>query len=124
MPKREHWSTWYPGTEEAWKALTYEERTALSFAATGCTIAYPTWKAPVDCVHGTCQVQRGEIHPMILVNGQLRAEAESGWLRFATRERKARIFRALRTHCRREKVYDIWKVPGGWAVLVYGGVMA
>jgi len=117
--KRAHWSTWYTGTETAWRELSIGAREDIAFHATGCVAAYPTWTLPVDCLHGPCRVRRREIHPMILVNGTLKYEAQSGWLRFASRERKARVFRAVRTFCRERGIYDAWKA---WPLIVYGGV--
>ena len=119
--KREHWSTWYAGSEAQWKALPISERDRLSFEHTGCECAYPTWPAPVDCVHGGCLYRRGETTRAALVNQSLRAERERGWLRFddIPRERIARVYRAVRNACREQGTYDIWKA---WPAIVYGGV--
>ena len=121
MTRHAHWSTWYSGTEREWQAIPIKERDALSFKATGCTIAYPTWKAPVECVHGPCRVRRGEMKPIRLVNGTLRYERESGWLRFVEdRAKLARIYRAVRKVARGNGSYDAWSA---WGAIVYGGVL-
>lgn len=117
--KREHWSTWYAGTEAQWQALSSEERERLAFEATQCEVAYPTWEAPVDCLHSGCRYRRGEVTRADLVNGALRGEREYGWLRFCSRERAAQVYRTVRAECRRLNTTDIWQC---WQVLVYGAV--
>ena len=119
--KKTHWSTWYKGTEAEWQRLPMEERENLAFTATGCEVAYPTWESPVDCVHGGCQVRRGEVKPIRRVNGALRYERESGWLRFQTdRKVLATLYRHLRNEARRQQVWDIWKLD--WQAVVYTGI--
>jgi hypothetical protein len=117
-----HWSEWFPGSEEEWKRLPMAERSRLAFASTGCQVAYPTWTAPVGCVHPRCQIARGEKPRIYLTNLILRAEAEYGWLRFNDRKKNAAIFRAARATARRTGIYDPWQMPGGWQMLVYGGL--
>lgn len=117
-----HWSTWFPGTEEEWNRLSSEQRDDLSFAATGCEIAYPRWKAPVHCLHGTCRVRRGEIRPISLVNAALRYEAQCGWLRDVPRPRLAGLYRTMRHAARETGTYNIWKL--GWQTLVFTGIGA
>ena len=120
--KPPHWSTWYPGSESDWQRLPMNAREELAYAAGGCLIAWPSWEIPVNCVHGLCQVRRGEIKPIVLVNRALGYERESGWLRFIKDRRKvALIYRLVRKQCMASKEYDIWK---HWAVIVYGGVGA
>lgn len=83
MPKQKppHWSTWFKGSETEWKRLPIAERDALSFKHTGCAVAYPTWAAPVDCVHLGCRVLRGELPRVAYYNGAFQGE-RSNWLRF------------------------------------------
>jgi len=119
--RQAHWSTWYQGTEREWQSLPMTEREHLAFEATGCAIAYPTWEAPVDCVHTGCQVLRGELPKIALVNTVLRAERNNGWLRDCSRDYCAKLFRHVRGEARRTGVYDAWELA--WAPIVYGGVM-
>jgi hypothetical protein len=123
-------SGWFHGTERDWQALSREEQAKLSFQATGCTIAFPTWEAPVDCSHPCCKVARGEQPPMYLVNGTLKDEMHNNWLRFEYRTPKgsnernhlARLCILVRNKCRELQVWDPWKIPGGWQCIVYTGV--
>lgn len=117
-----HWSQWFPGSEDEWRALPWKERYDLSFKATGCQVAYPTWTAPVDCVHTHCLVRRGEKPPIYITNCALRAEARGSWLRFLNRKRLAYIYRAVRAAARKSGIYDPWEIPGGWQVMVFGGL--
>lgn len=72
-----------------------------------------------------CKIRRGELPKIAGTNQTLRHEASSGWLRFITdRKRLAVIFRAIRSAARRTGVYDPWKIPGGWQVMVYSGIQA
>ena len=111
---------WFPGTERDWQRLSSEERSELSFAATGCLVAYATWPAPVDCVHGWCQVRRGERRPITILNGALKYEAQSGWWRDLPRPKLAKLYRAFRKAAREHHVYDIWKL--GWQTVVFSGL--
>ena len=114
-------SGWWLDTEAAWQALPMEQREKIAFERTGCAIAYPTWERPVDCLHTRCQILRGELPKIALTNRILRAEAESGWLRFIEdRNQLARIFRAYRKAARDTGEYDPWKIS--WAGLVYSGI--
>ena len=46
---------WYETlTETDWQRLPWPDREARAWTRTGCTVAYPTWPAPVDCVHPSC----------------------------------------------------------------------
>jgi hypothetical protein len=58
---------WFPGSDADWRALPIEQRDELAFKATGCAVAYATWEAPVDCMHVTCQIRRGEKPQIALV---------------------------------------------------------
>lgn len=121
MKTREQFSTWFKGSESEWQALPISERDKISFASTGCSVAYPTWDAPVDCVHAKCQMLRGEIKPIVVINWAIRAEREN-WLRGVTDRRKlARIIRAIRNECVRQQTTDIWVA---WPVIVYGGIQS
>ena len=73
-----------------------------------------------DYRHNRCKVARGEAHLIVLVNGILKYEAEYGWLRFCSRSRKARVFRAIRKLARQTGVYDAWKVA--WPIFVAAAV--
>ena len=115
---------WFPGSEKDWQALSREERSGLSFAATGCLTAYPTWK-DVHCVHVDCRVKRGEVKPICITNHYLIAE-KYNWLRFILdtpegRSKVARIFRNARCKARETAEYNPWN-GGGWAGFVYGGL--
>jgi hypothetical protein len=113
---------WYKGTEEDWRALPAQTREALSLEHTGCLYAFPSWKDYNTCRHTDCCIARKEILPIVKVNSQLRAEAESGWLRFVSDRRKlAAIFRLHRKLARQTGQYDIWS-KNSWAVTVYGGL--
>ena len=123
MARRKRWSTWYAGREIEWNRLPLSEREIIAFKATGCLIAYPTWESPVDCVHGKCQVRRGERKPITLVNGALMYERESGWLRFSNdRDALAQLYRGVRKAARETGVYDIWAL--GWQNIVYTGILS
>jgi hypothetical protein len=127
MSEKKHWSGWYAGTEADWRAIPYEERKAMAFQATGCEVAYPTWKAPADCVHTDCRVLRGELPAIAITNAVLRYEMCSGWLRFglgtpAGRARMARIVRGVRAAAMRTGIWDPWEMPGGWCVMVGAAV--
>lgn len=114
---------WFHGTDADWKAIPIAERDELSFAATGCCVAYATWPAPVDCSHLKCRIRRGELPKIAETNATLRSEYYNGWLRFIEdRKRVAAIFRAVRKAAKETKIYDPWKLPGGWQVMVYAGV--
>lgn len=116
-------SGWWLGTEKEWQALPMEKREEIAFLRTGCAVAYPTWERPVDCVHTRCQILRGELPKIALTNQILRAEAESGWLRFLKQEDRkqlAQVFRVYRKLARESGVYDPWKLS--WAGLVYSGI--
>lgn len=115
---------WFRGTERDWQELSQEERERLSFEATGCEVAYPTW--PVngnsECRHLGCRIRRGELPKIALTNGVLRAEYDSGWLRFLPREQAARVFRSIRKRAMATGIYDPWKMEGGWQVMVHAGI--
>jgi len=111
-------SGWWLDTEAAWQALPMEQREEIAFARTGCAVAYPTWQRPVDCAHTRCQILRGELPKIALTNRILRAEAETGWLRFVEdRKQLAAIFRAYRKAARETGVYDPWQVAWQGMVL-------
>ncbi len=118
--KQKTFSTWFEGTKRQWESLSLGQREELAYKATGCLCAWPTWEAPVDCCHTTCQIRRGELPAIALTNRILRAEAESGWLRFNDRDRNAKIFRVIRNAARKTGIYDPWKLS--WTTLVYGGL--
>jgi hypothetical protein len=121
---------WFKGGEREWQALPLKEREDLAFAATGCEVAYPTWPAPVNCCHVTCQIRRGELPKIALLNHELRSQAENWW-RFIGREsgrgerspqgRKvlARLYRHYRKLARERGEYDLWKL-GGVEIAVVG----
>jgi hypothetical protein len=118
---------WFDGDERSWQALPMAEREDIAFHATGCAVAYPTWEGPVDCVHTGCQIRRGEIPAIALTNRILRSEAQSGWLRFLPDSRDgriklARIYRAIRSQAIETGIYDPWKIPGAWQVMVSSAV--
>ncbi len=125
---------WFPGGEREWEALPIEERERLSFAATGCAVAYPTWPAPVRCAHIDCRVLRGEQPKIAALNHQMRGEAGNGWWRFIGRpdgrggrspegrRTLARLYRHYRKIARQRGVYDLWKMGGVEVALV--GVLA
>ena len=113
-------SGWWLDTEVAWQALPMEQREQIAFERTGCAVAYPTWERPVDCLHTRCQILRGELPKIALTNRVLRAEAESGWLRFIKQEdrkRLAAIFLAYRKAARESGIYDPWKLSWQGMVL-------
>ena len=120
--KREQWSNWYSGTEQEWQALSMAKRHDTAFAKTGCEIAYPTWQAPVNCVHDKCRIRRSEIPAIVETYHILQYEADRGWLLFLSRVHKARVFIAMRRAARESEIYDPWKIPGGWQALVMAGV--
>ncbi len=118
-------SGWWLDTETAWQRLPMAEREEIAFARTGCRVAYPTWERPVDCCHIECRILRGELPKIALTNAVLRAEAESGWLRFLKKEDRSKlaaIFRAYRKAARKTGVYDPWKI--GWQGMVLPAVSA
>jgi hypothetical protein len=117
---------WWKEPEAAWRALPLAERERIAFGATGCLIAYPTWPAPVDCAHPGCQVKRGELPRIALMNLVLRHEARTGWWRdfrttSAGRQRLARMFRAYRRKARETGIYDPWKIS--WEGIVFPAVL-
>ena len=124
---------WFPGGEREWQALSMQERADLAFSATGCEVAYPTWKAPVDCVHVTCQIRRGELPKIALLNHELRSQAENWW-RFIGRESGrgtrsqqgrdtlAKMYRHYRKLAMERKEYDLWNLGGVGIALA--GVLA
>ena len=118
---------WYPGNQAMWDALPWEDRENLSFAATGCEVAYPTWAVPVNCVHTGCRIRRGEIPLIVLTNSILLSEIHSGWLRFHAKDkhgriRLARLCFAVRNAARQTGIYDPWRLPGGWQAIVFTGI--
>ena len=118
---------WYHGTQSTWARLETQKQKDLAYTATGCEIAYPTWPAPVDCVHITCQIRRGEKPPLALTYAVLRSEIESGWLRFHTnnptgRAMLARLCLAIRAQAAATHIYDPWHMPGGWQTIVYSAI--
>jgi hypothetical protein len=114
-------SGWFPGTPSDWEALQLAEREELSFAATGCVVAWPSWEMPVDCYHLRCRIRRGELPRIAETNSILRAEHQNGWLRFIEdRSKVARIFRTYRRHARATGIYDPWKLGG--MGLVFAGI--
>lgn len=122
IPK-DHWSTWYEGTKTDWQNLTEEEREDRSFEATSCLFAYPTWPAGERaCIHTACRIIRGELPLIASTNGTLRYEAREGWLRFCSRDQKARIFRAVRAVARQTGNYDPWR-NGCWRLMVGAGIL-
>lgn len=128
IDERIHANGWFAGTEHDWQKLPREQRENMAFKATGCMVAFPTWQAPVNCVHACCVVKRGEKLSISLINGQLRYEKESGWLRFISsrtpqgRKQLASLFRGYRKLAREQHVYDIWKL--GALGIVHAGIMA
>ena len=118
-------SGWWLGTEAEWRSLPLAQREDIAFARTGCRVAYPTWERPVDCVHTECLIRRGELPKIALTNRVLRAEADTGWLRFMRQEnrrRLAKVFRVIRKQARTSGIYDPWEMNGGWQILVYSAV--
>jgi len=115
---------WFRGTEQDWRDLPSGERERLSFEATGCEVAYPTWprKEKPTCEHTSCRIRRGELPKIALTNGILYAEYDSGWLRFLTRSQAAKVFRAIRKQAMATGIYDPWKMEGGWQVMVQAGI--
>lgn len=117
---------WYSGTEADWRSLPEATRNHLSLQHTGCLYAFPSWRERADdyCLHTDCRIARGELPAIAKVNSQLRAEAESGWLRFIEdRAKLARIFRAHRRIARLTGRYDIWSAEA-WQLTVHGGIQA
>ena len=117
--KKEHWSAWYPGTRRTWDDLPLGKHKDIAFSATGCEVAWPTWDAPVDCVHVGCRIRRGELPPIARLNSGLRAEHEYGWLRFLDRDEAAKVFRHVRKTAKKTGCYDLWEQ---WGVLVGAGI--
>jgi hypothetical protein len=111
---------WFHGTEADWHALDFPTKERLAFEGCGCAVAFPTWEGPVDCVHVTCQILRGELPKIAEMNMTLRYEAESGWLRDVPRARLAAIFRAYRRAARASGIYNPWRLD--WRLLVWSGV--
>ena len=107
---------WFPGTEREWRALDSGDRAMVAFHGCGCAVAFPTWEKPVDCVHTGCLILRGELPKIAQTNYMLRAEAESGWLRWTPRQGLARLFKDYRRAARETGEYDIWKLS--WQGLV------
>lgn len=123
--KHAHWSTWYSGSKADWDSLSYDDHREVAFLHTGCEVAWPTWTAPVECVHAGCQVRRGEKPAIHLVNGSLRYEITTGWLRFVdrtdrdARESLAATLRGIRRVYFTTGETDIWKC---WPAIVGLGV--
>ena len=113
---------WWKGTKAQWQALPIAERDELSFANTGCLIAYPSWVPPIDCVHIKCQIRRGEKAPIALTEAILAGERESGWFRFMDEEKYERVKAAIMEYAQEHKIYDPWKIPGGWKLFVHGAI--
>jgi hypothetical protein len=118
-----HEAGWWKGTSEQFRALPSEKRQEVAFKATGCLYAWATWAAPVECVHTSCQVRRGELPKIALVNRGLRAEIDNGWLRFharttSGRTRLAQLCRLIRKLARETGVYDVWGVAASLIVSV------
>lgn len=112
---------WWDGTSEEFRRLDSGDRAQLAFVATGCAVAWCTWAPPVDCVHTKCRILRGELPRIAETNGILRAEMDSGWLRFRTGTRDgraalAKLCRATRKAARLTGEYDPWK-------LCYSGIV-
>lgn len=113
---------WFHGTETDWRDLSHEERQGIAFNALGCAEAYPTWTGPVNCVHVTCQIRRGELPAIAETNRTLRNERDYGYLRFlgdAPEDRKAlaRVYRAVRAIAMQTGVFDPWKTDA-WKIIV------
>lgn len=86
-------------------------------------VSRPTWTAPVDCVHTHCQVRRGDIPKIAMLNRGLRAEIDGGWLRFHNstkhgRDRLAKLCRVIRKIARETGEYDVWTVAASLIVSV------
>ena len=124
---------WFDGGEKGWQSLPLQERQDLAFTATGCQVAYPTWHKPVDCAHVRCQIRRGELPQIALLNHELQSQAENWW-RFIGRESGrgqrskqgritlAKLYRHYRKMAMERKEYDLWKLGGVGIAMV--GVMA
>ena len=124
---------WFDGGEKEWQSLPLQEREDLAFTATGCQVAYPTWHKPVDCAHVRCQIRRGELPQIALLNHELQSQAENWW-RFIGRESGrgqrskqgritlAKLYRHYRKMAMERKEYDLWKLGGVGIAMV--GVMA
>ncbi len=118
---------WFDGNQTMWEKLSWEERQDAAFTETGCEVAYPTWLAPVNCLHVGCRIRRGEIPPIVETNHVLLAEMHNGWLRFHTKDRHgrarlARLCLAFRKRARETGIYDPWEIPGGWPAIVFTGI--
>jgi len=113
---------WFKGTEKEWDALSNKEQSKLSLKETGCLFARPTWQMPIDCSHLQCQVARGEKPQIALTEGILYGERECGWLRFLSEERYQQVKTALLKRAEELGIYDPWKLPGGWQVIVGAGL--
>ncbi len=113
---------WFPGTQDDWDSLPYAEMRERAFSATGCLLAYPTWKGTVDCLHVDCRIRRGELSPIEKTSSILEAERHNGWLRFLPED----AYRAIKERflCRALEmgIYDPWEIPGGWQVMVAAAI--
>ena len=111
---------WFDGTMRDWDRTPNREE--IAFKATGCLCAFPTWPAPVNCVHVDCMVRRGELPKIAITNRVLRAEYNN-YFRFALQSKAgrahlARLFLEVRRLARATGIYDPWKIPGGWQSIV------
>lgn len=111
---------WFDGTMTDWERTP--DREEIAFKATGCLIAFPTWEAPVNCVHVDCMVRREELPPIAITNRVLLAEY-GNYFRHALQSKAgrahlARLFLAIRNRARETGIYDPWKLPGGWQGIV------
>ena len=107
---------WFPGNEEAWRSLSGEEQQRLAFKATGCLIAYATWKAPVDCRHIDCLIARGEAEPLDKTKGILDYEHSSGWLRWMDEDKYQQLRDGMCKAAVELGEFDPWKL--GWQYIV------
>ena len=105
-----------------WRALSSKKRENIAFKATGCEVAFPSWEPPVDCVHIGCMIRRGEKKPIDLTKAVLDGERAGGWLRFLSDEEYGKLYKAFLKLAKKTKVYDPWKIPGGWRVIVGAGI--
>lgn len=111
-------STWYAGNRHTWADLPEDQQKELSYAATGCLYAYPTWEECRDpiarldyCVHTPCKIKRGQLPPIAETNRDLRYEMHYNWLRFdyhdpIGRARLARLCIAVRNQAKTTGVYS------------------
>jgi len=114
---------WFNGTISDWRNMPDGLQKEIAFRATGCQVAFPTWPAPVKCLHPQCRLRRGEIRPIRITNSTLRFEAQFGYLRLMERKKRAAVMRWIRRQARKTGIYDPWKMPGGWQAIVYGGLL-